>query len=47
VNIAENQVNDLMEDLVAILTSFSARLYGQRYDRKKTQAAVKALRDTE
>jgi len=26
VNLAETQVNDLMEDLVAILTSFSARL---------------------
>ena len=47
VNIAENHVNDLMEDLVAILTSFSARLYGQRRGRKKTQAAIQALKEVE
>lgn len=47
VNTAENKVNDLMEDLVAILTSFSARLYGQRRGRKKTQAAIEALEKTE
>jgi len=43
VNRAEDKVTDLMEDLVAILTSFSARLYGQRRGRKKTEAAIKAL----
>lgn len=47
VNIAENQVNDLVEDLISIITSFSARLYGQRRGRKKTQAAIKALKETE
>lgn len=47
INVAENHVNDLMEDLVAILTSFSARLYGQRRGRKKTQAAIDALEKTE
>jgi predicted site-specific integrase-resolvase len=47
INTAENRVNDLMEDLVAILTSFSARLYGQRRGRKKTQAAIEALEKTE
>lgn len=44
VNRAEDKTNDLMEDLVAILTSFSARLYGQRRGRKKTDAAIKALK---
>lgn len=43
VNRAEDKISDLMEDLVAILTSFSARLYGQRRGRKKTDAAIKAL----
>lgn len=43
VNRAEDKVSDLMEDLVAILTSFSARLYGQRRGRKKTEAAINAL----
>lgn len=47
VNLAENTTNDLMEDLIAILTSFAARLYGQRRGRKKTQAAIKALKETE
>lgn len=47
VNLAENHVNDLMEDLVAILTAFSARLYGQRRGRKKTQAAIQALKESE
>ncbi len=46
VNIAEDQTSDLMEDLVAILTSFAARLYGQRRGSKKTQAAVKAFKET-
>jgi putative resolvase len=47
VNTAENRVNDLMEDLVAILTAFSARLYGQRRGRQKTRAAIKALQESE
>ena len=44
VNVAENATHDLMDDLVAILTSFSARLYGQRRGRKKTEAAIAALK---
>lgn len=47
VNLAENHGNDLMEDLVAILTAFSARLYGKQIGRKKTQAAIKALQEAE
>ncbi len=44
INEAEDKETDLMEDLVAILTSFSARLYGQRRGRKKTLAAIEALK---
>jgi predicted site-specific integrase-resolvase len=40
-------INDLMEDLIAILTSFAARAYGQRRGGKKTKAAIKALQETE
>jgi predicted site-specific integrase-resolvase len=47
VNLAENATHDLREDLGAILTSFSARLYGQRRGRKKTEAAIKALQETD
>ena len=45
VNPWKNHTNDLMVDWVAILTSFSARLNGQRRGRTKTQAAIKALPD--
>jgi predicted site-specific integrase-resolvase len=45
INLAEHGTNDLMEDLVAILTSFTARLYGQRRGRQKTLAALNALQD--
>ncbi len=45
INFAENGRHDLMEDLVAILTSFAARLYGQRRGRQKTQAAIRALQE--
>lgn len=47
VNRADPGTNDLMEDLVAVLTSFSARLYGQRRGRKKTEAAIAALQAVE
>ena len=47
VNTEDFQVNDRMEDLVAILTSCSARWYGQRRGRQKTQAAIKALQESE
>lgn len=47
VNLAEDSVTDLMEDLVAILTSFAARLYGQRRGRRKSEAAISALKEVE
>ncbi len=47
INVNGNSTHDLMEDLVAILTSFAARLYGQRRGRKKTQAAIAALKTAE
>jgi putative resolvase len=33
INLADNDTSELMEDLLAILTSFAARLYGQRRGR--------------
>ena len=47
INHTEDKTNDLMEDLVSVLTSFSARLYGQRRGRKKTDAAIRALQAEE
>lgn len=45
INVAETLRHDLMEDLVALVTSFAARLYGQRRGRQKTLAAIKALQE--
>lgn len=42
-NAADGATHDLMEDLVAIMTSFAARLYGQRRGRAKTNAAIAAM----
>ncbi len=42
VNLAENGRDDRITDLVAIISSFSARLYGQRRA-KRTTTAIQAL----
>src|SRR6266705_3021044 len=43
VNVAENDKEDLVADLVAIVYSFTARLYGQRHARHKTERIVQEL----
>jgi putative resolvase len=43
VNLAENDREDLLADLVAIVYSLAARLYGQRRAKRKTEAIVKEL----
>lgn len=43
VNVAENNREDLRADLVSILYSFAARLYGQRRAKRKTEVIVKQL----
>ena len=45
VNLADNGKEDLMQDLVSIIYSFSARMYGQRRAKRKTEAIVKELQD--
>ncbi|TVP66723.1 MAG: IS607 family transposase [Leptolyngbya sp. LCM1.Bin17] len=45
INTAKSQRDELMQDLVAIITSFAARLYGQRRARRKTEKIVKELQD--
>ena len=45
VNMAENGKEDLMQDLVSIIYSFSARMYGQRRAKRKTEIIVKELED--
>jgi predicted site-specific integrase-resolvase len=45
VNTADNQRDELMQDLVAIVTSFAAQLYGQQRAKRKTEKIVKELQD--
>lgn len=47
VNVAENDKEDLMADLVAIVYSFTARLYGQRRAKRKTERIVQELQAEE
>lgn len=35
--------NDLLEDLVSIITSFCARIYGQRMSKRKTEKIIQEL----
>jgi predicted site-specific integrase-resolvase len=43
VNQAENGTEDLLADLTSIISSFCARLYGQRRAKRKTEAIVQQL----
>jgi predicted site-specific integrase-resolvase len=47
VNQAENGSDELMQDLIAIITSFSARLYGQRRSKRKTEKIIEELKKNE
>ena len=43
INLAENGKEDLIQDFVSIVTSFCARLYGQRRSRRKTERLIAEL----
>lgn len=45
VNLADNGKEDLLQDLVSIIYSFSARLYGKRRAKRKTEQITQALKD--
>lgn len=45
VNMAEDEKSDLVQDLVAVIYSFSAKLYGLRRSKRKTEKIVKYLED--
>lgn len=47
VNEAENEESDLMSDFVSIITSFTARLYGQRRSKRKTEKIIEELKREE
>jgi predicted site-specific integrase-resolvase len=47
VTLAANGREDVLADLVAIVSSFCARLYGQRRAQRKTEMIVKTLNSQE
>lgn len=46
INPTENERDDLMGDFVSIITSFTARLYGQRRTKRRTEKLIKELEST-
>lgn len=47
INLAENGKEDLVQDFVSIVTSFCARLYGQRRSKRKTERIIAELKNGE
>lgn len=47
INLAENGKEDLIQDFVRIVTSFCARLYGQRCSKRKTERIIAELQNEE
>jgi len=45
INDSENQKEDLLQDFTAIITSFCARLYGQRRSKRKTEKLINELKN--
>lgn len=41
--VGDDPVKDIVEDLVSIITSFTARIYGQRRAQRKTEKVIKEL----
>jgi len=46
INEAINDKEDLIQDFVSIITSFCARIYGQRRTKKATEKLIKELNET-
>ncbi|MDR9896071.1 hypothetical protein G7B40_016080 [Aetokthonos hydrillicola Thurmond2011] len=47
VNQTDNGRDELMQELIGIITSFAARLYGQRRSKRKTEKIIEALKNEE
>lgn len=43
INLTNEKEDDLLEDLVSIITSFTARIYGQRRSKRKTEKIIAEL----
>jgi len=47
VNNVEGEEDDLMQDFVSIITSFTARLYGKRRTKRRTEKLIKELQEND
>lgn len=47
INEQDNERDDLMEDFVSIITSFTARLYGRRISKRRTEKLIEELKKDE
>lgn len=47
INNQDNDRDELMQDFVSIITSFTARLYGQRRSKRRTERLIKELENNE
>lgn len=45
INLAENDKEDLIQDFISIITSFCARIYGKRCNKRHTKRLIKELTD--
>jgi predicted site-specific integrase-resolvase len=45
VNHSEDKQDELMENLIAIITSFCSRLYGLRRSKRKTEKIIAELKE--
>ena len=45
INLVDNNKEDLIQDFVFVITSFCARIYGQRRSKRKTEKLIKELED--
>jgi len=45
INPTNNDRDDLMQDFVSIITSFTAKLYGQRRTKRKTEQLIKSIEE--
>jgi len=45
INESKEEKEDLMDDFVSVITSFCARLYGQRRNKRKTEKLIQELKN--
>ena len=47
INEVTEDKQDLMQDLISVITSFTARYYGQRRKNRKTEKIIEMLQETD